>query len=140
MTNLSTRYPEIEVSGSPRTMGQQIGEAAGEQVRGFCQMALEHVNRVVKVSPGLAEAVARDSLTHALQYAPEMVEELRGVAESSGVSLQQVMLLQVRNQFTEGWTTPVRRSHLPPVPPWPGTPWLLRTGIMTPPWTSSRSY
>lgn len=102
MTDLSTRYPEIEVSGSPRTMGQQIGEAAGEQVRGFCQMALEHVNRVVKVSPGLAEAVARDSLTHAQQYAPEMVEELRGVAESSGVSLQQVMLLQVRNQFTEG--------------------------------------
>ena len=75
MTSLPARYPEIEVSGSPRTMGQQIGEAAGEAVRGFCQVALEHINRSVKVSPQLADAVVRDSLTHARRYAPEMVEE-----------------------------------------------------------------
>jgi isopenicillin-N N-acyltransferase-like protein len=83
-------------------MGRQIGEAAGEQVRGFCQQALEHVNRTVAVSPQLAEAVVRDSLTAAEQYSPDMVEELRGVAEASGVTLQEVMLLQVRNQFMEG--------------------------------------
>ena len=102
MTSLPARYPEVEVSGSPRTMGQQIGEAAGEAVRGFCQVALEHINRSVKVSPQLADAVVRDSLTHARQYAPEMVEELAGVAESSRVSLEEVMLLKVRNQFTDG--------------------------------------
>ena len=102
MTKDSTRYPEIEVSGSPREMGRQIGEAAGEQVRGFCELALEHVNRTVKVSPQLAEAVTLDSLAYAEQYSPDMVEELRGVAESSGVTLEQIMLLQVRNQFVEG--------------------------------------
>ena len=102
MNSAATRYPEIDVSGSPREMGRQIGEAAGEQVRGFCDQALEHVNRTVAVSPKLAASVVRDSLTHAQQYSPEMVEELRGVAEGSGVTLEQVMLLQVRNQFMEG--------------------------------------
>ena len=102
MNPIPTRYREIDVSGDPREMGRQIGEAAGEQVRGFCQQALEHVNRTVAVSPQLAEAVVRDSLTAAEQYSPDMVEELRGVAEASGVTLQEVMLLQVRNQFMEG--------------------------------------
>ncbi len=102
MTQVPTRYPEVDVSGTPREIGRQIGEAAGEQVRGFCDQALEHVNRTVAVSPELAEAVVRDSLACAEQYSPEMVEELRGVAESSGVTLEKVMLLQVRNQFTEG--------------------------------------
>jgi isopenicillin-N N-acyltransferase-like protein len=102
MNEAPTRYPEFEVYGSPRELGRQLGDAAGEQVRGFCQLALESVNRTVRVTPELAEAVARDSLTFAEQYSPDMVEELRGLAESSGVTLEQLMLLQVRNQFVGG--------------------------------------
>ncbi len=102
MNPAPTRYREVHVSGSPREMGRQIGDAVGEQVRGFCQQALEHVNRTVAVTSELADAVVRDSLSAAEQYSPEMVQELRGVAEASGVTLEQVMLLQVRNQFTEG--------------------------------------
>ena len=95
----SDRYPEIEVCGSPRQMGQQIGDAVGEQVRGFCEIALERVRRTVDVSPARAQSIAAESLVFAEAYRPDFVDELRGVAESSKVSLEALMLLQVRNQL-----------------------------------------
>jgi isopenicillin-N N-acyltransferase-like protein len=102
MNDSPTRYREVEVEGAPREMGRQIGEAVGELVRGFHAMALESVNRTVNVSPATALAVSRDSTACAEQYSAEMVEECRGVAEASGLNLEDVMLLQVRNQFVDG--------------------------------------
>ena len=96
----STRYREIEVSGTPRELGRQIGEAARQEVRGFCDIALERVNKTVNISHDKAMGIARECTQLARDYSPDMVEELEGTAESSGVSLDQLMLLQVRNQFT----------------------------------------
>ena len=53
-----TRYREIEVAGSPREMGRQIGEAAREEIRGFAAVALDRVNKTVKVSREKALEVA----------------------------------------------------------------------------------
>ena len=44
------RYPEIEVRGTRLEMGEQIGEAAREQIHGFAEIALERVNKTVHVS------------------------------------------------------------------------------------------
>jgi isopenicillin-N N-acyltransferase-like protein len=93
------RYRSIEVSGPPRAMGQQIGEAAGDEIRAFCAMALERVNKTVRIARSDAIAVARESLVHAEAYGPDKVEELRGTAEAAHVSLDDLMLLQVRNQL-----------------------------------------
>ncbi|MCA9077960.1 MAG: peptidase C45 [Planctomycetaceae bacterium] len=95
----ATRYPEFEVAGPPRELGRQIGETMREQIRGFCAAAIEHVNRTVNISQASAIDVAQQSLSYAESYAPEMVEELRGTAEGAGVSLDDIMLLQVRNQL-----------------------------------------
>jgi len=97
----SLRYPEIEVSGSTRAMGRQIGEAAGEQVRGFCEVALDRVRRTVEVSGSRAKAIAAESLVFAEAYRPDLVEELRGVSEAAHVSLDDLMLLQIRNQLQD---------------------------------------
>ena len=45
---MSTRYRQIEVSGPPRELGRQIGEAAREEIRGFAAIALERVNKTVR--------------------------------------------------------------------------------------------
>jgi isopenicillin-N N-acyltransferase-like protein len=94
-----TRYREVEVSGTPREIGRQIGETAGAEIRGFCDTALERVNKTVRVSHEAARAVAVESLAFAEAYSPEMVEELRGMAETARVDLAELMLLQVRNQL-----------------------------------------
>lgn len=96
---MKNRYPEIVASGSPRELGCSIGDQLGEQIRAFCETALAQVNRTLKVSRDNAVRVAQESIALAEGYAPDMVEELRGVAEAACVSLDDLMLLQVRNQL-----------------------------------------
>src|SRR5262252_4391968 len=93
------RYREIEVAGLPREMGRQIGEAAGEEIRGFCDAALSLVNRFVRVSRPTADGIVAQAWKSAERYSPDMAEELRGMAEAAKVSLSDIMLLQVRNQL-----------------------------------------
>ncbi|MBI1900298.1 MAG: peptidase C45 [Planctomycetia bacterium] len=94
-----TRYREIEAAGLPRELGRQIGEAARDEIRAFCQIALARVNKTARVGREHALAVAESSLHFAEDYAPHMVEELRGTAEAAGLTPVDLMLLQVRNQL-----------------------------------------
>ena len=94
-----TRYREILVTGSPREMGRQLGEAARDEIRGFAEIALERVNKTVRISRERAMSIAARSAEFARGYGPEMVEELLGMAESSRVPFEELMLLQVRNQL-----------------------------------------
>ena len=95
----SNRYPELVVRGTPREMGCQIGESTRGQVQQFCEIALERLNKAAHVSEQRARAVTEGSLAKARDYAPDLVEELQGVADGANVSLEQVMFLQVRNHF-----------------------------------------
>lgn len=99
MSNQS-RYREIEVSGSPREIGQQIGEAAREEVRAFCAIALERLNKTVKVTHEKTKAVSESCIPLAESYSQDSMDELRGIAEAADLPLWEVMLLQIRNQFS----------------------------------------
>ncbi len=99
MSDNSTRYREIDVSGVPRELGRQIGEAAREEIRGFAEVALQRVNKTVTLSREQALAIARDCVDYAKSYRPDLLDELLGMSEASAVALDELMLLQVRNQF-----------------------------------------
>lgn len=94
-----TRCPEFTVAGSPREMGRQFGEAAGEFIRGFAAVALERVNLTMRVSRQQAENTAAKSWEFAEKYSPDSSNELRGMAEATGLSLVDLMMLQIRNQL-----------------------------------------
>ena len=94
-----TRYREVTVAGSPRELGRQIGEAARDEVRGFCEVALARVNKTLSVSRERALKIAAACIPLADAYRPDLVDELRGTAEAAGVTLEDLMLLQVRNQL-----------------------------------------
>lgn len=96
---MHSRYPEFTAVGAPRELGRAIGEQLGEQIRGFCEIALAQVNRTMKVSRENALQVVHESIGLADNYAPDMMAELRGTAESARVGLDDLMLLQVRNQL-----------------------------------------
>ena len=101
-------YRHIVVDGRPREMGRLIGEAAKSEIRGYAEVVLERINQTVTVSRDKALEVARHSHQYAQQYCPEAIEELAGIAEVTGVSIDDLMLFQVRNQFhpegTQGCT------------------------------------
>ncbi len=94
-----TRYREIEVGGTPFDMGRQLGEAARDEIRGFAEIALERVNKTITVSRQRVLETAAASFKYVEEYDAGMLEELRGMAETSGVAVEELMLLQVRNQL-----------------------------------------
>lgn len=100
--NSSTRYLEIDVTGTPRELGRQLGEAAGEQIRGFCAIAMDRVNKTVAISRDAAMRVAHESIALAEGYSPSSMEELRGTAEAAHLPLEELMLIQIRNQLRAG--------------------------------------
>jgi isopenicillin-N N-acyltransferase-like protein len=100
------RYPEFEVSGLPRDMGRAVGEAFRDTIRAFAAVAVERVNKTTPVSRAAALRVAESTLPLAEAYAPDAVEELRGVAEGAGLLLVEVALLQCRNQLLAEATGP----------------------------------
>ena len=93
------RYRQIEVGGTPYEMGCQLGEAARDEIRGFNEIALQRVQKTMAVSRRSALETAAACIPLAEAYAADMVDELRGTAFSSGVSLEELMLLQIRNQL-----------------------------------------
>ena len=101
-TGKSDRYRVVEAHGSYYQMGCQIGEAARDEIRGFCDIALERINKTVTVNSKQAGRIARASLRAVEKYAEHLVEEMKGMSAASGVSLDDLMLLQIRNQFVEG--------------------------------------
>ena len=98
---MSERYREIEVSGTPHDLGLQLGEAARDEIRGFAAVAMERVQKTIAISPEAALDQARACIPLVAAYASDMLAELEGVAESSGVSLDELMLLQIRNQLRD---------------------------------------
>src|SRR5690349_16874071 len=96
---IAPRYREVEVAGRPREMGRQIGEALEAEIRGFCDTALASVNKSVRISRDAAMKNAAATVPYAEAYSADMVDELRGMAEAARVSLEDLMLLHVRNQL-----------------------------------------
>lgn len=94
-----TRYREIEVAGTAARMGEQLGEAAREEIRGFDAVALERVNKTTAVSRERALETATACIEPTRAYSPGMMTELEGMSRSSGVSVEALMLLQIRNQL-----------------------------------------
>ncbi|HQX50561.1 MAG TPA: C45 family autoproteolytic acyltransferase/hydrolase [Planctomycetaceae bacterium] len=97
--NKPARYREIKVSGPPRELGRQLGEQARDEIRGFCAVALERVNKTVTISRERAYDIARRSGEFANEFRPDLIQELQGTAEAAGVTLDDLLMLQVRNQY-----------------------------------------
>jgi len=84
-------------------MGRQLGEAMRDELHGLIEIIVERINKGRPGRPAFTYEqgleVAASSIAPAEAYAPHLVEELRGVAEAGGGSLEQVMLINVRNQI-----------------------------------------
>lgn len=100
-TAKKTRFPEFEVGGEPRELGRQLGEACREQVRTFVDIVVDRFNkgRATAMDLNTALGVARACFPSVEGYSPDSAEEIRGIAEGAGVTPEQVMLLNVRNQL-----------------------------------------
>ncbi|MGW4796043.1 C45 family autoproteolytic acyltransferase/hydrolase [Nonomuraea sp. NPDC004297] len=95
----SVSLPLIEISGTPRERGRQYGEQAREPVA----RALAYYAEAFGHSSGLTwDQVVRRAARWAepsRAFAPELVEEMEGVAEGAGVGFLDVLALNARGEI-----------------------------------------
>jgi len=93
--------PIIEVKGSARERGRQQGEGARQQILDAIAHYREILPPVIEVTweEGLREA--RKFLPYAEEAFPQFVEELRGIAEGSGILFEEVWILNCYEGLTE---------------------------------------
>jgi isopenicillin-N N-acyltransferase-like protein len=94
-----TRFPEFVAAGSPRAIGQAIGEGFRESIRGLCEITLERFNlaAAVPVTAARADEVVAAAIPHAEAFLPDAMAELRATAAAAGVPFERLMLLNVRS-------------------------------------------
>jgi isopenicillin-N N-acyltransferase-like protein len=88
-------YPVIEVSGSPHEMGRQHGEKAKEHVRAMMEVCFGGSTlRLIGGAPKDVIAHTERLVRVAEQYAPDLMEECRGIAEGAGCDFREIFALQ----------------------------------------------
>jgi hypothetical protein len=102
----------VHIWGSPREMGRQHGEAVAEAVKGVRDV---YLRRTVTEDWGYSREYQLTCAEAMLQHIPEAyVEEMRGVAEGSGVDFEDILLLHTHadtahfgKEWTDGGAAPV---------------------------------
>jgi len=94
-------FPYIEVRGTPREIGRQIGEAACERVAASLAYYQENYEELagVTLAEGRVQAVAA-YLPAARAFSPELMDQLEGMAEGAGVAFDDLFLLNCGEEFT----------------------------------------
>src|SRR5215203_2697152 len=99
----NTPPPLIEVSGTHRAMGQQIGEACREQVQHSVDNAhvlIDQSYNTLELTWAGANIQARKYLPFAEERYSQYVDELRGIAEGANVSFDDLMVVNAMEAVT----------------------------------------
>jgi isopenicillin-N N-acyltransferase-like protein len=104
------RFPLIEVDGGDFERGLQYGVQAAELIRAN----LEGYWRLFQNEAGLDRPAvlerARQYLEPSQDYAPHLVDEMRGIAEGAGVSLDEILALNCRTELLSLRTIPLAQE------------------------------
>lgn len=92
------QFPYFEFSGSNREIGRQHGSLAGDLVHTHLSMALGKLE-AKEVDHELARTRAGLYVPFIQQHAPHFAEELEGLAEGAGISLEDAYILQLRAEL-----------------------------------------
>jgi len=95
--------PLVEVSGTHREMGQQIGEARRKQIQHSVENAhvlIDQSYNTLELTWDGAQIQARKYLPFAEERYPQYVDEWRGIADGAGVPFDEIVTLNVMEAVT----------------------------------------
>jgi len=99
----STHLKLLHIKGSHRQMGRQIGEGCPEEIHRMLtsyQRGFEVAFDEIQLTWDEALLQSRKYFPFAEEYTPQYVEELRGIAEASEVSFEDLMVLNCMEAIT----------------------------------------
>lgn len=95
-------FPLIDVTGTPRERGLAHGRAAAERVKKSAALYRRELERR-KVDAATQEKLARKFVGVIGEFDPSYVEEMRGISEGAGVSLEAVVTVNCRTEMMFGF-------------------------------------
>jgi isopenicillin-N N-acyltransferase-like protein len=89
------RMPLVELTGSPEERGYQHGLALADKISSFVESiyGLHQSNLRLQVDRADLTGWCRCNLEYCQEYAPELVAEMHGIAEGTGVGFDDILLL-----------------------------------------------
>lgn len=90
--------PLVEISGTPAERGRQYGEAVRPQLHTALAYYEEAFGQSSGLTWGQVTARAARWLEPVRDYAPHLVEEMRGIADGAGVGLNDILALNARGE------------------------------------------
>ena len=103
-------FPIITISGAARARGTQYGAQAANEIRHSIASYARLFAYVRGLDWAAVQAEARGYLPVIAQHAPDLVEEMRGVAEGAAVAFESILALNARTELIAG----VRRESAHP--------------------------
>ncbi|UOQ57518.1 C45 family peptidase [Leucobacter allii] len=94
-------YPRIRVSGPPAERSRQYGELARERIA-VIRAGYERAFAAKGIAWAEAVRIARRHLPAIERYTPELLAELRGIAEGSGLGFDEILTINCRTEVLNG--------------------------------------
>ena len=91
-------FPLIEISGSPYERGKMYGAACPDKIRRSVELYSKELAGINLDEGGLA-GLAAEYIPDMEAYSTDSVEEMRGVAAGSGLSFEEIILINARTEI-----------------------------------------
>lgn len=104
-------FPLLEVRGTPRERGRSHGEQARERIA-ICIRNYQSTFQHKGVSWERARELADSFFPRIESFDPALADELQGIAEGAGVSLQEIVAINARTELMYG-----KHGHRPGIDP-----------------------
>jgi isopenicillin-N N-acyltransferase-like protein len=97
---MTTPFPFVDVHGTPRERGRQYGAAAADRTRKSVEVYARQLRDLGYDWPEIRGFVI-DFLPKMEEFAPELVEEMRGIAEGATVDFEAIALINCRTEVMQ---------------------------------------
>ena len=92
-------FPRYRFAGSHRAIGRQFGEACADLIHYHRDLALARLAQRAGIAPAEALTAALAFRPAVLAHAPFFDEEIQGIAEGAGLTIEEAYLLQLRAEL-----------------------------------------
>jgi isopenicillin-N N-acyltransferase-like protein len=112
---MSVSFLHVRASGTYREIGREIGQAAAGQIAAAVAFYREHFVHMAGIQFAEAERRVMEYLPPARRYLPQYVDELEGLAEGSGLSFAELLVLNCAEEFLYSTDAGERESSKPSI-------------------------
>lgn len=92
-------FPYFRVSGTPRQIGEEVGEKAKKQIHHNIKAYGKLFSRLAKITWETAQKEAKKYVSLIEQYDKDILEEMHGISKGAGVDFLDIVALNTRSEI-----------------------------------------